>query len=415
MQGLQAIRTMDHKIRAGIQMSIQLLYPAIFVSLNCILTVTLCGCKEKNYSQGAKENRLPSKSNPEVTENIGPGRLEFLDPLEKDLGVCRPNYPKKTTFEVQNVGGNPIKLWVDSSTCLCMVGGANEVSVKQNERVAIVLTWKSPSSGEFSYRGTIKTDISDQPEFTPIVRARVGQPFVFDPPQIALGSFYSQKELVIPAMLLSLEDEEFSFRTHRLADADLQEKIICESEPARRLEPNEFPNHPGAKWLMELKIKVKPRIPFGEINTELCFTNIGQTGIEVLPYAVFGKSLYPLGILAADQFDEKQCLLNLGTHRVQDGLAKNLIVEIRETDLKRGDLKVASIDPPSLKDILEIQIGPPKKSPTRDLFPVSIKIPPGAPPIELTGRYENDFGKVVLETGLLHNPYYELFLKLKLD
>ena len=167
--------------------------------------------------------------------------------------------------------------------------------------------------------------------------------------------------------------------------------------------------------MMELKLKIKPRVPFGEFNTEVQFKNIGPYGLEVLPYPVSGKSLYPVSVVAGDNFEELKSLLSLGKHKAEDGLSKNFAIAIKEINGKRGNLSVASIEPASLKELLDIQIAPPSKSSSQDLFPVSLKIPPGSPAIELTGRYENDFGKVVFNTGLSANQQYTLFLKLKTE
>lgn len=357
----------------------------------------------------------PSDTATENPKGTEPGELEVLDALEKDLGVCKPNASKKLTCEIRNVGGQSIRAWVDSSTCQCSVGGLKELSIKPNQRVAIAMTWQTPASGEFLHSGIIKTDSKDQPELRVAVKAKVGEPFMFDPPTISLGNFHANAEIEVPAKLFSLEDEAFTFRTHRIADIELGERIVCESEPARALEPGEFPTHPEAKWMMELRLKIKPHVPFGDINTEVLFKNIGPYGIEVLPYPVSGKSLYPVSIVAGDNFEELKSLLSLGKHKAEDGLYKNFAIGIKEINGKRGDLSVASIEPASLKEVLDIQIAPPKKTSSQDLFPVSLKIPPGSPTIELTGRYENDFGKIIFNTGLSPNQQYTLFLKLKME
>lgn len=395
-------------------MNRKLLAYGICIASACVLIIAMLSrvVVDTRNDKTAVRSSDTATEKPKETE---PGKLEVLDTLEKDLGVCKPNASKKLTYEIRNVGGQSIRAWVDGSTCQCTVGGSSEVSIKPNQRVAIAMTWKTPASGEFLHSGTIKTDAKDLPELRVVVKAKVGEPFVFDPPSISLGSFHAEAEFEVPANLFSLEDEVFTFRTHRIADIELGERIVCESEPARELEPGEFPNHPEAKWVMELKLKIKPHVPFGDINTEVQFKNIGPYGLEVLPYPVSGKSLYPVSIVAGDNFEELQSLLNLGKRKAEDGLSKNLAIGIKEINGKRGDLSVASIEPASLKEVLDIQIAPPKKTSSQDLFPVSLKIPPGSPTIELTGRYENDFGKVIFNTGLSPNQQYTLFLKLKME
>lgn len=395
-------------------MNLKLLFSGICIASACVLIIALLNRVEVD-ARNKKTVVRPSDTATEKSREPEPGKLEILDPMEKDLGVCKPNASKKLTCEIRNVGGQSIRAWVESSTCQCTVGGSQEISIKPSQRVAIAMTWKTPSTGEFLHSGTIKTDSQDQPELKVVVRAKVGEPFAFEPPNISLGSFHADAEFEVPAKLFSSEDAVFTFRTHRIADIELGERIVCESEPARELAPGEFPNHPEAKWMMELKLKIKPRVPFGEFNTEVQFKNIGPYGLEVLPYPVSGKSLYPVSVVAGDNFEELKSLLSLGKHKAEDGLSKNFAIAIKEINGKRGNLSVASIEPASLKELLDIQIAPPSKSSSQDLFPVSLKIPPGSSAIELTGRYENDFGKVVFNTGLSANQQYTLFLKLKTE
>lgn len=343
------------------------------------------------------------------------GRIEVVNGEDLDFGTMMKGTKRSHTFVFKNVGTANVDVWYKSSTCKCTVGKLDRKTLVPNETVDVALEWLAEGGiDEFAQTATIGSTAPDQEEIKLTIHGKIGRNFVFDPPSHNIGDFLSSQETVINGKLYSFEETPLNVSTIAWPDAVLSKKIHGEVVEIKKLEKNEVPEFADARYCLDFKIIMAPGIPAGPVSGNIVLarsSGVANEEPELLSYHITGRCVTPIRIIAGPDYNERRNIFDLGSAKSSEGLKKSFMIGIKNEDASKINLRVGKVIP---KDHLKVTIGEPKVSDVQKIYPITLEVPPGSPPLEFGGSFSKDFGKIVLESDMEIAPQIPMFIKLRI-
>jgi hypothetical protein len=367
--------------------------------------VDAAATKDKSQLESAVESQLAAKT----------GKIEVVNGTELDFGTMKKGGKRSHKFVFKNTGEGDAVLWFKASTCKCTVGKFTEATLVPGEQTDVELEWTADSPvDEFSQSATIGTNCPNQEEIRLLIRGKIGEAYVFEPPPHVYGDIYSNRTTEIPVTIYSFEEPPLELTSGSIQNAVLSKKIQVELGEERHLEPDEIPDKLGARHMVEMKIKLLPGLPAGPIKVDILLARKHEGQFEMpefLSYDVRVKCITPVRIIAGDGYDEVRNIFTLGAAKSSQGLKKSVMLAIRNEDSPNDpNLRISKVFPSQLI----ATVGEPKISPTQRIYTITVEIPPGTEPVEFDGTYSKDFGKIVIETDMETSPEIPMFVKFRI-
>jgi hypothetical protein len=375
--------------------------------------VHLMGADEK-VRVGEDQSSIKSAIGTQKAKRVG--NIEVVNGNEIDFGMMMRGTKRTHTFVFKNTGDGDAFIWFKNSTCKCTVGKFKEATLSPGEETEVELEWKAESAiDEFSQTATIGTDIPNQEEIKLLIRGRIGQAYMFDPPPHNYGDIFTNQETVIPFTVYSFQEAPLNISSAQVQDSVLSKKVKVEVGEERVLQKDEIPSMADARRMVECKMRLLPGIAAGPINIELKLARKNPKDdsdeTEFLMYNIRGRCVTPVRIIAGDDYNETRNILSLGTAKSSQGLKKSFMLAIRNEDAAvEPNVRITKTVPSQVTATL----GTPKISATQRIYPVTIEIPPGSDPIELDGTFSKDFGRIVIDTDIESSPKIPIFLKFRI-
>jgi hypothetical protein len=341
------------------------------------------------------------------------GKITVVNGAELDFGMMMKGTKRSHKFVFKNVGEADAKIWFKASTCKCTVGKFTDATLKPGEQTDVELEWKAESvQDDFSQTATIGSDCPSQEELKLVIRGRIGQAYVFDPPAHSVGDLLSSQQNEIKFRIYSFQSVPLKIGGGQVKDSILSKKVRFEAEEEVVIEPGQFPDLADARRYTDCKMTLLPGLPAGPLNLDLQISrrNEGGPDEEFLSYNVRGRVVTPVRVIAGDDYNETRNILTIGTAKSSQGIKKSFMLSIRTDDFP-GDpnIRIAKVIPEQLK----ASIGTPKISSTQRIYPILLEIPPGSDPVEFDGTFSKDFGKIVIETDMETSPTIPMYLKFR--
>lgn len=347
---------------------------------------------------------------------LGSVIVEGGDSLQ--FGTMRRGSVKQHTFVIKNTGETDVEVFFKASSCKCTVGKFERATLKPGETTDVELEWKAEGFGEFAQTATLGTTIPGKEEIKLTINGQITEAVSFDPPSLELGDFLSNATHEFNGKILNFGDTPIRLSDITLADPRIAPKFDITFSEARPPKEDELTGLDDAKEVIEFQVKVDKGLPSGNINTHLNFHVEEATeaspslSAEDFPsYKVNGRCLNPIRIIAGTRYDESRDILDMGIAPSSEGIKISFVFGIRTDEFPNAAIKAKSITPEAAANVLKVTVGEPNTTKNQKLFPVTVEIPPGTPPIEFNGASGKEFVKLTFDTNMEDSPEESIYLK----
>ncbi len=361
--------------------------------------------------QPAAENVAASSpvSNSGSKPKEGTPRVEIPGGTHYKFGTMLLGESLSHEFMFRNTGSAPLKLEMKSSTCKCTVGALDKSVLEPGEETPVKLTWIAKTNlPDFSQTATIATTDPLKTEVQLVVSGQIGRTIVFDPPQISLGDI-SAMDPTETKFQMFFYSKDLTLEGLSWNDPGTAHLVEFGKTPVK---PYAHPEHSRADKAYEITVKIKPGMRLGPLNAKIiATTNLPPEKMDPLELQVTGRTGGEIELIGGKSFDPERQVLNLGTVNSKEGTEVKLQMALQGPDREKAKPEVIRIVP---AESVTVEIGEPRETPTRRLFPVTVRVPVGAPAANFPGSNSKNFGKILIKTGP-DSIEVPIHLKLRID
>ena len=347
------------------------------------------------------------------------GKIEIVGGGTYDFGTMKQGSHRTHKFVFKNVGGSPVYLEFLSSTCKCTVGKFKNATLQPGQETEVELDWYAEKGLiDFAQSATVASDVVGQEEIKVTIKGKIGSSYVFDPPEKDFGDFLASQENSFEGKLYSFEESPLKIAAGDWSVPSQMKDVAVVIGSIRKLEPGEIKEHSDARQVMDFTVKLKRGISSGRFGGNIVFKqSLAENDSEPITFAMRGRSVTIVTVVAGNNYDEEKNTLSLGTASSKDGIKKSFLLKVKSEDgdnAKPVKVNIGAVTPEAAREVLKVSIGEPIVSETQKLFPITLEIPPGSPPCEMAGAFGKDFAKIVLETDIGSVPMFPMFIKFRI-
>jgi hypothetical protein len=350
----------------------------------------------------------PVKPTPKIkTPDENPLPKIQIDEEVYDFGSMEDSQIGHHEFLIENVGTAPLSVKVEGTTCKCTKGEIEKERLYPGKKTKLILEWDPKGyTGDFEQTVTISTNDPD-PQRHKIklkVKGRVHAPMAIIPRSVVLGDITNRYETNGTVRLYLFEEPDAKIEPIRFLNSYTESYFSADME---KLSPEDLKAQPDAKAGYAIHVKIKSGMIQGPIRQEAeIVTDSKKLGSIKLP--IEGKVVGNISVYGAG-WDDQRNLLRLGFVDGRQGVEKNLMVVMRQTDelSEPENLRIASVTPDKiLKATLTGSKGKTNKKVTHATL--TIEIPPGTPAANYIGSKQAPVGHIILQGDRPDGPRFDL-------
>lgn len=342
--------------------------------------------------------------NAALIRGLTPGhapRVKVMNGVEHAFEMMEVGTTGRHDFVLENVGTLPLKVEKGSTSCQCTISEVADGAVDPGEQVIVTVEWKAEEEGDFRQVADLRTNDPLSPVLHLVVEGYVTQSTRVIPEDVALGRISSSVPTTAQFSVFSLR-EDFQIEDYEFLDsstADYFELDIQRFSPEEAKMPTDL-----VKAALMVHVRIKPGLPLGPINQTIRLTT-NLEDVTELEVPVSGLVISDVSILGGRSFNDYNNELNLGLIRSSTGGSAQLHVLVKGPERHEVQLQVTEIDPAG---VLEAELGEAKDNGAVLVYPLTIRVPPGAAPISRLG---SEAGRVTIETT--HQSARKIDLRVK--
>ena len=336
-------------------------------------------------------------------------RVTVVGEREFDFGTLQKDRNGTCIFKIRNDGEGPLDLSFDGVSCgLCIHTTFEHAVLKHGEELVIEVNYTTHKEGpHFAEYLEVRTDDPDEPMIRFDITGYVTRSIRFSKREINLGNIATD------------EDVSTSFRIYGYTDHPIEitdKEFITKpsvdyfSLELTEMELDEFKDdEPRAKSAIQVKLKMAQGRPLGPIKQVLRVTaKLGErtTTAEIVIRATVVSDI---SLFGGRDFSKERSLVQFGSILGTVDHSTTLRIRIRGPFRDKVKLSIVSIDP---ENVMKATIGEPTVAGNGILYPLTISIPKGAPPINRLGSQQGRVGVIKIETThptAKHLPVYVSF------
>ncbi len=326
-----------------------------------------------------------------IKKAVGTPRVEVVGGTSYAFGNMRLGESMSHEFPFRNTGDGPLVLTMGTSTCKCTIGDLEKSILEPGEQTMIKLTWTpKTAASDFSQSATIITSDPIKGEVQLSIVGKVGQSIVFSPPTLALGDFSSTEtsthKLRVFSHLEGVNVESLSW-----SDTE-SSKFVSFSKT--EIDPAIERDNAKAFKGYEVTVTIQPGMRMGPLSSRILATTNMADKLDPIELNVTGRVTGDTELIGGPSFDAAKATLTIGTISRKEGTEVRLQLSYQGADRANAVPKVVSVVPARS---LEVEIGEPRGSSARRLFPIVFKVPKGAAIATYPGSNPKNFAKVVIK------------------
>lgn len=332
------------------------------------------------------------------TQNWEPNRLgprvTLVDGTEYNFGVGQRQAALNHTFLFRNDGDEPLQLTQGATTCKCTLSELKGGDVPPGGTSEVRLDFKLVTEGEkFRQTAEIHTNDPRQPTVTLAIVGTVTDLLRLEPADVVLSNVPANEGSSTTVRLLGFDVKDLQVLSHECTN---QETAAYFALDWRAAGEDELREKPGASIGLVGTLTVKPGLPLGPINQTIQLkTNVPEA--EQLELDISGSVVSDISIVGPSSFSEKHSTVVFGGVERNRGVQTTLRILIKGPHRRDVQLAVHEVDP---ADVLEVSIGDVREinAGVVLMYPLEIRIPPGARLVNRLGSDQAKVGKIVIET-----------------
>lgn len=309
-----------------------------------------------------------------------------VDSVNYDFGTMERGDTESHEFVFTNTGQGTLQLTVGATSCKCTVGEVDDTSLAPGESTPVKLEWIAKTGvGEFSQTATIRTNDPRNSQLTLTVSGVVTDVTGLYPQEFMLGKITTDKAITSSVYLAAYGEAPIE-ATAKMASSTLKPEFYeIEVQPIEDL--SEVPLQAATSAVI-VSVKTKPGLPLGML-TEWVEIETNLEEADTLRVPIVGRVEGDISVHGRGWAKNLGVVL-LGKIPREEGDETKLIISFKGESAIGAGAKVGEVTP----DWLEVGVGDPKE--VREgvtHVPLSIRIPPGHPPVIHNGQGEADGGQ----------------------
>jgi len=353
----------------------------------------------------------PHNQAPGAIPNIGLAKVGpkavVVDGIDFNFGVGQRNGTLNHTFVFRNDGDEPLKLEKGATTCKCTLSELKTGEVPPGGTADVRLDWKLITAGEeFRQVAEIHTNDPRQPSISLTVHGTVTDLVRLDPPDLVLTNVSANDGTTATVHVYGFKVQDLQVLSHEFTNQHTASFFSLDWRPATA---EELGKGHGATIGMTGTLTVKPGLPLGPINQTIRVkTNVPE--MPQMDLEITGSVVSDISLVGPSPFVEKHSILMFGIVPRARGTSAKLRVLIKGPYRKDVTLKVGQVDP---ADVLQVTLGDAQEinDGVIRMFPLEVKIPPGARVVNHLGSDQAKYGTITLESS--HPTVKEIPIKVK--
>lgn len=331
----------------------------------------------------------------------GKPQLEVVGGPQHDFGVMRRNAESRHAFTIKNVGTAPLEMAVVGSTCKCTVGKLEQQSLAPGETTQVNMEWTAKTmSRQFRQSASLQTNDPTAGEVQLIVEGLVVDLVDAEPQAWNVGDIEANQPIELQTTLYNHADEPIEITAARWAD-EAFDKLSEVDFQTRPVSAGTDGAHAEATEAIDVKIRIAPGTRLGPLHRTLRIhyrTAGGSEDHPPLELVLTGRVVGPLSLLGGSQLGGRESgryVLNMGRAGLGEPNVEKIHVVLRGEFKDSATLRVGQVEP---AEALEAELGKPTSRGSMTLIPLEVRVRPDAPEMERTGKTEDDYGLVVVES-----------------
>lgn len=303
-------------------------------------------------------------------------------------------------FLFRNDGEGVLTLKLGKASCKCTGTKLTRDRLRPGETSEVTVEWDTSEKepGPISLSAPVITNDPERPTVVLRVTGSIATTFQVQPRVFSLGEVREGDPKEATVRLFGFRSDPIRVTDYKFANAETAEQFELEIEdlPEEDLELNE------SKSGQVLRIRTTGELPIGRLNQQVNLTT-NDPDMPPIQVDITGSVVGDLRVAGRD-FDATSHVLDLGTFQASEGVEKSLFILIGGPHREETEVEIASVEPESV----QVTLGEPQVlgggSLTR--IPVTIVIPPNAPPESRLGGTGGPLGKIEFQTT---HPVYDHF------
>lgn len=331
--------------------------------------------KTKVPKQAGQTPSAPKAEVPETVFNFGS--------IEKGATMSH-------VFKIRNVGGQPLYVDVESTTCKCTVGNMSDNEIPPGGETDVLLEWTAKTdSGPFRHGAVLSSNDPSQRSIQLSAEGLVVESTAMYPSELMFGSIRTSETATAEMFVLDFLDQELKISDYEIADEEIAKNIEVRITPT---DPGILPS-PDATSGLKVTATLQAGRTVGPFQTWLTLsTNLAKA--ETLTVPILGNVVGDISIFGPG-WNAKKGLLRMGSFSGKEGKKTVLKVAVRGPNANDSKLEVAEVDPPQLK----VAVGESRQMGEElQHVPLTIELPPGSPPMVRSGEPISSDAHVVLRS-----------------
>lgn len=350
----------------------------------------------------------PASALPAVDSDGQLPRLEVVGGPEFNFGVMEPGAEGKHSFVVRNTGEAPLRLEVAGSTCKCTVGTLNDAVLEPGEQTDIELAWVATGlSEEFGQSARLKTNDPRLGELNLKIQGRIVSRMTMVPRHFTFGEVESGESIVLESTLFSFSKTPIQPVSQAFTDREIHQRAEFEVEEVSVASTGNS-DYASAAQAFRLRVAIAPGLPLGPIQDQFQFkfaprsmvSDDGQHEEELTSQFVADLSGRIVGVLTLVESRRVYngslgAIFSIGDVDPADGETFRANLMLRGPKRNQISLAIDRVEPAA---VLRAELGEPVGRSSTVLIPLILSVAPDAPPTDLMGRGNDDYGLVVIKT-----------------
>ena len=306
------------------------------------------------------------------------------------------------TFVIRNDGSAPLEIALGHTTCKCTVGELSTSRLAPGESTDVKLDWQV-KTGDTMFEQSAEL-ITNDPQHNPIhltIHGNVVDRVRPEETHITLNDLSTNETRIVQMRIWAYQATDLEVTDHRWIKPEYVDHLQVSFEPV----PPDVRRPPGATSGLVVVLKILPGLPLGPISQTLQLTfNVSDRDPMELPLqgtVISDISLAGPGVTAS------RLVVNFGQLKVGQGMKRTVFITAKGPFRNDTQVQLTGTEPAvdfqaSLGETI-------RDNPALVRFPLTIEIPPSAPPIARNG--DESYARIKLSTT--HPQVKELVVKVR--
>ena len=342
-------------------------------------------------------------------------RVEVVGGADHDFGVMLRGAEGTHDFEIKNTGDAPLQLVVAGSTCKCTLGELADSTLEPGKSTKVHLSWTVKTTGSvFSQSANLRTNDPAAGELQLTIHGDVVDFLAAVPDSWDVGDHDSGEPIQLETTIYNRRDHDLQVQQAEWLDERIAELATVDIQP-RKPDPQRDSEHADARQAFDVRVKIQPGLSQGTLLHTLRTVFVPEqepVSRQTVDISLRGRIVGDIAVIGGSRLHGQEgggYVYDMDQVEAGQGRTAALHVVFRGPHRNDARLKIASVAP---ADVLQAELGDPIPRASTVIYPLQLRIPEDAPPVDLTGKSKDDLAIVMIESDNPEVPPLRLGVKL---